>query len=52
MTPLTAPSSEDKLSTQDLKKINSANNTKIDSDSLWRQLWQNHAIFDHICLRN
>jgi len=41
MTPLTAPSSEDKPSTQDLKKTNSsnsANNTKIDSDSLWRQL--------------
>ena len=39
MTPLTATSSEDKLSTQDLMKTNTANNAKIDSDSLWRQLW-------------
>ena len=31
MTPLTATSSED---TQDLMKTNSANDTKIDSDSL------------------
>ena len=38
MTPLTATSSEDKLSTQDLMKTNTDNNTKIGSDSLWRQL--------------
>ena len=34
MTPLTATSSEDKFSTQDLMKTNTANNAKIDSDSL------------------